>query len=357
MRIVHTIPGLNETSGVSYFVAEACSRIAEMGHDVTILYSACLECVPSAKVKLVEADTLDALGFRPDIVHVNAVWSPFSLRAMRWCVNRKIPFVVSPHGCLMPHVFRKGRLKKTVFYWLFLWTLMRRAKRIHVTAAAERTACEGLRLFGPYAEIPIGIDLPPLETEAPARESEKRTILFVSRLGYEKGLEILLEAWKNLARHFSAEGVDLVSRWRLVLAGPDWLGYKKVLDRKIAREGIAGVEFPGALSGAVKDRAYRACDVFVLPSFTENFSMVVLEALSYAKPCIVSTGAPWGVVAERGAGCWIPPTADAFEAALRRTVLMTDRERREMGLRGRALAAEMFDWSVICQKLERCYLS
>lgn len=356
MRIVHAIQGLGETSGVSYFVVEVCNRLAEMGHEVTILYSTSLRYAPCAKVRTVRADTLDALGFSPDVVHVNGIWSLFCLRAMRWCAARHLPYVVSPHGSLMPHVFKTGWLKKNAVYWLLLRPWMTRANVIHVTAAAERQACERMRLPGPYAEIPLGIDMPSLKAGGAGADTRKRrTILFVSRLGREKGLEVLLEAWKRLSRRLAAEGTDLASGWRLVLAGPDWFGNKKTLERKIAREGIAGVEFPGPLFGEAKDRAYRECDAFVLPSFNENFSMSVLEALSYAKPCIVSTGAPWEAVAERSAGYWIPPTVDEFEAALGRMIRLTDGERHMMGMNGRMLAAEKFSWPAICQAMEEVY--
>jgi glycosyltransferase involved in cell wall biosynthesis len=121
----------------------------------------------------------------------------------------------------------------------------------------------------------------------------------------------------------------------------------------------AGLEgdfmFSGPVTGEAKEALYRQADLFVLPSFTENFSMVVAEALSYGIPVITTTGTPWRVLEEEQAGWWVAPRADALAGALRQAIGQTVSERRAMGERGRALAAARYAWPGIGRQMSAFY--
>lgn len=340
MKIVHVVRSLLTTGGVSIFAAEAAGEQARLGHLVSLLYT----WLPRYPV----CDKVDARPFKnmnevlelPDVVHVHALWMREMVRAMFWCWRRRIPYVVSPHGGLMPRVFTKGRIKKWLVWHFMLKPLVRRAAAIHCTSSAEVEACKTLGLKGPFVVAPLGVKLPELNDN----ENKKNVVLFLGRISEEKGLVNLLDVWK-LVRH---------DDWTLKIAGPNW-GYRDILDAKIVNERIAGVEFVGTADDAKKDSLYREAKVFVLPSPMENFSMVVLEALAYGVPTIATKGAPWAELESERCGRWIEQGVEPLRAALAELMALSDEERVEMGARGRALAAAKYQWPAVAKKLLDCY--
>lgn len=177
-------------------------------------------------------------------------------------------------------------------------------------------------------------------------EGEQRMVLFLGRLGEEKGLELLLEAWKEIQ----------ITSGKLVLAGPSWQGYGEKLREKVEVEKIGGVEFAGPADEAMKDRLYRAADVFVLSSPMENFSLVVLEALAYGAPVICTKGTPWKCIEEQNCGWWIDYTRESFVRALKDALEASDEKLGEMGARARALAGT-YDWRRVAERLTGLYLN
>jgi glycosyltransferase involved in cell wall biosynthesis len=336
MKILHILRGLEQSSGISAFLVENANRQAACGHDVGLLYERYFEYRPSQRVKVFKGKTPFGIEFAPDIVHIHAVWSFFSIFAMLWCVLRRIPFVISPHGCLMPSVFGKKKWLKKMFYSLLVRPLMRKATAIHVTARPEAEAIRKLGFRQNIEIIPLGVDLPPHKTS----DSEKamRTMLFMGRISPEKGLVNLLQAWRQ---------IDFTG-WKLMLAGPDWKGYKVVIDNEITRLGLASnVLFPGIVVGDVKDEMYNSADCFVLPSPMENFSAVVLEALAHGLPVIATKGTPWNELEEYDCGWWIDQGVAPLANVLRQVLRMTDEELTKMGDRGMQLVRKKYLWEAV----------
>lgn len=339
MKILHALRGLEATSGISTFVVELCNRQAEAGHQVCFVYQRSLEHSFSPKVLVLQESDIERLGWRPDIVHVHAIWSPFSVRILRWCVKISIPFVVSPHGCLMPRVLQNGKIKKWIFLNLLLRPLLKKAKVWHCTGDGEVEACRSLGFIGPFEIVPIGCDVPKLGGE------RKNTVLFLGRISEEKGLRLLLDAW----------GVLKPENWTLVIAGPDWFGERKRLEDKIVTESIPNIRFVGVADAALKDCLYREAKVFVLPSPMENFSAVVLDALAYSVPVITTKGTPWRVISERNCGWWIEQGVRPLVEALGAALNMSDAERESMGAKGRMLVEERYVWDGVVNEMLAIY--
>ena len=345
MRVVHVIEGLPRTAGTTVFPIEVAREQLALGHEVEIVHFTFNDCADSG-VRIRRVESLDELGYCPDIVHIHAFWSLCQVRAMRWCRQNGVPYVVSPHGGLMPRVLRKGWLKKHLFFWVFVKSALAKAVALHCTGEGERTAVEALGIRTRTFTVPLGCRLPVGSEVKVKGEGEQRMVLFLGRLGEEKGLELLLEAWKEIQ----------TTSGKLVLAGPSWQGYGEKLREKVEVEKIGGVEFAGPADEAMKDRLYRAADVFVLSSPMENFSLVVLEALAYGVPVICTKGTPWKGIAEQDCGWWIDYTRESFVRALKDALEASDEKLGEMGARARALAGT-YDWRRVAERLTGLYLN
>ncbi len=340
MTMAHVIQGLPRTAGTTVFIREMAAAQAKLGHRVSLYYYAKGEDCddgPIDKVELRQISRPEEIGKDVDLVHYHAVWSICAVRTMAWCKRNRIPYVVSIHGCLMPRVFQHGRLKKAIFYHFILKRLLNSAAAIHTTGAGETEAVHNLGLRPPIIELPLGCNLPILAEDS----KPMKQILFLGRLSEEKGLETLLDAWKSVGR----------KDWELILAGPDWLGYKRVLDDKIASEGIGGVVFTGSADEKMKDQLYKDASYFVLASPVENFSMVVLDALAYGVPVICTTGTPWKCVVENYAGWWIKPNSSkSLCTALDSAISLPEEGRMRMSKNACKLA-EGFSWNSIAERM------
>lgn len=342
MKIVHVIQGLPRTAGTTVFPVELANEQLKAGNQVEIAHFTFNEC-ENSDISIRKIANLSDLGYIPDIVHIHALWGMCQVRAMGWCRKHKVRYIVSVHGCLMPRVLNKGWLKKHLFYWLYLRKNLQNAAAIHCTGEGEREAVEALGLKPPKIIAPLGCHIPQIE-EVKVR-GEQRNILFLGRLGEEKGLMFLLDAWKAIDH----------KNWKLTIAGPSWLGYGDRLREKVEVEKIASVEFTGNADEKMKDELYRAADLFILPSPMENFSMVVLDALAYGVPVICTKGTPWKCVEDNKCGWWIEPNSvEAIRVSLEEAMNLQQSEIEMMGARARNLA-NLFSWSEVAKMLEKAY--
>ena len=339
MKILHALRGLEATSGISTFVVELCNHQVRAGHQVCFVYQRSLERGFSPEVLVLRESELGLLGWKPDVAHIHAIWTPFSVRMLRWCVRNSIPYIVSPHGCLMPRVLQKGKFKKWIFLNLLLRPLLNKAGFWHCTGEGEVVACKNIGFSGPFSIVPLGCSI-----SEPGAE-KKNAVLFLGRISEEKGLRLLLDSWKVLRRE----------DWFLVLAGPDWFGERKVLEEKIKCESIPNVRFAGVADEDLKDKLYREAKIFVLPSPMENFSAVVLEALAHSLPVIATRGTPWRELQDNKCGWWIDQGQEALETALKCAMSITDDARVEMGTRGQKLVADKYSWDNVAASISALY--
>jgi glycosyltransferase involved in cell wall biosynthesis len=171
-------------------------------------------------------------------------------------------------------------------------------------------------------------------------------MLFLSRIHPKKGLPMLIDAWETVR----PEG------WRLVIAGPSERGHRAEIEAKIEASGLSeNLEVIGPVENHEKWEIYRKSDVFVLPTHSENFGVVVAEALASGIPAITTTGAPWEILEKHDCGWWVEPTVGALTEAISDSVQRTDEERLAMGKRGRQLVTQKYSWSSVSSRLQRAY--
>jgi len=218
---------------------------------------------------------------------------------------------------------------------------------------------------------PNGVDLPDL-ARRPGRAlieekfpetKDRRWVVFMSRLHPKKGIDLLLRAWARQKEVTSPEGgesfglLDSSSLGPvLILAGSDLIGYRKDVEKMVRELGAQdSVVITGEVQGEMKDALLANAEVFVLPSYSENFGIVVAEAMAWGRPVIASTGTPWQEVAEVGAGWWIKPEEDTLAKALAEAVGKRPEELEKMGAKGRALVEERYTWAAPARKLIEAY--
>jgi glycosyltransferase involved in cell wall biosynthesis len=291
-----------------------------------------------------------------DLVEISSLYLFPSTVAAHYCRRYGVPYLIRPHGTLDPYLFRHHRGRKWVYERLFEWRNLNRAAAIHFTTVEERELARPLGLKAPGVVAPIGVNLrdyayaPPDGTFLAAHPEtrDKKIILFLSRLNFKKGLDLLAKAFGRLVRQRD----DV----HLVLAGPDDEGYGAKVRKWLEAEGVLGkYTFTGMLLGADKLSALCNADVFVLPSYTENFGIAVVEAMALRLPVVISNKVnTWREVAGARAGLVVNCDAQEVSKALL-TLLDDPTMRREMGQQGRRLVEERFSWEIVGKQMVQVY--
>jgi glycosyltransferase involved in cell wall biosynthesis len=259
-----------------------------------------------------------------------------------------LPFIVSAHGTLEPWAWRHHSWKKRPAWWLWVHRDLRSAVVLRATARQEVEAMRTLGLRNPIALIPNGVDLPPASQKAGIRGQKPgvRSALFVSRIHPKKGLLNLVVAWSQVRP----------AGWRAVVCGPDECGHTQEVKQAVAEAGLSGVfDFMSPVYDAEKDALYASADLFVLPTFSENFGLVIAEALAAGVPVVTTKGTPWEELHTHQCGWWIDIGVEPLVAALREAVALSDEQRRNMGQRGRRLVEENYGWPKIGRDMKAVY--
>lgn len=294
---------------------------------------------------------------RADIVHNHGLWMWPNAYARMAAVRCGRPLVISPRGMLDTWSLRRSRIKKAVAWRLFEKRNLRSARLFHATSAAEVANVRAMELEQDIVLAPNGVDLPDLyrrprrsllESAFPQLQG-KRWVVFLSRLHPKKGLDVLLRAW-SLQREVAAEGA------MLVIAGPDLIGYGKDVERRIREAGLQdSVVLTGELRGERKDALLANAEVFVLPSYSENFGIAIAEALAWGRPVIASTATPWSEIADRKAGWWVDPETGALTRALGEALALPAGDLSTMGAAGRTLVANRYSWGAAAGTITDAY--
>ena len=293
-----------------------------------------------------------------EVVHLHGLWTGQNWAAGAAAREHGRPYIMTPHSMMMPWAWRRSWWKKRPIGWLFEHRNLRRAARLHALAAGEAEQMRALGFNERIEIVPNGLhaaeyaDLPSADgLIAKFPEMAKRKwLLFLGRSHPQKGIAPAMQACFDVL----AAGKD----WHLVVAGPDEIGWRPMLEAAVARKGLGPrVTFTGLLSREEVRACLGAARLLLQPSMGEGLSMSIIEALASGLPVLISTACNMPEVEEHGAGRVVPPERREIAKVLRELISMTDEDRAAMGRRGRELARERFDWSGLIPKYRRMYAS
>lgn len=285
-------------------------------------------------------------GHGADVLHANGIWLPGTRIAAAVARRLRIPLVVSPHGHIQPWAMAHRPLKKRVAWLAYGRRSLASATLVQAASVAESSGIRALGVRTPIAHVPNVVDLPDSLPAESDERSTARTALFLSRIHPSKGLLDLVSAWGRLRP----------AGWRVLVAGPDEIGHLAEVRRELARLGLEDVfEYVGAVPYEQRWRWYGKADLFVLPTYSENFGLTVAEALGAGVPVITTRAASWSVLEDRQCGWWIEPGVQALTQALGEAVNLDDVQREAMGARGRAYVLQAYSASSVAETLQIAY--
>jgi len=372
MHIIQTTTALApEFGGPVRTVPALCHELAILGHKVNLVYldfggnyqaiqmpsHPNLEYVPLAvKVNLglrplyipeYSSTVFDlAAGKKDLIIHDNGIWLPYSGALLEIAQRTDAKMITTTHGMLEPWAMGYGRIRKYLGWHLYQKKRLMKNDLLHATSWDEKENLRNLGLSVPITVIPNGTKLPDLTIIPRSSGSGRKQALFLSRIHPKKGLLNLVQA------------VDILrpADWEILIAGYDEGGHQETVREAVSQAGLNEYfKFLGPVDDQEKWQLYRSVDLFILPSYSENFGMVVAEALASEIPVITTTGTPWKDLVGYNCGWWVEPSVPQLVNSLREAFALDGEELEEMGFNGRKLVESKYSWSSIAEKMSRVY--
>lgn len=375
MKVVHVIGSFDPAKGgPQAVVVRLAAAQASLGHDVTIVsysddeirYRAMkatahipdfdkvrtfLLPMPDLRESLSgsrAAKAMAALISTADFVHMHGVWEMNLLRAAQLCRRYQVAYCICCCGMLDRWSMEQKSWKKRIALKLGFRKMLNGAAFIQALNQDEIDLMRPLQLRPPVIIIPNGIFLSEIEGGENSRYDlpDRRYVLFLSRLHYKKGLDILADAFRRIA--------PLFPETDLVVAGPDG-GAAAQFRNSICQAGLADrVHMTGGLYGAAKIAALKNAACFCLPSRQEGFSVAITEALACGVPVVITDACHFPEVADAAAG--IVGSVDASAVASGLAAILSDGDKAaQMGAAGARLVREKYTWPQIAMQTIDAY--
>jgi len=360
VKVVNELAGALEVIGVSSEIISAQGR--RVGNPETVTNDIPIhlfETGPIARLWTAHTPGLKKTLARKipdfDLVHIQELWHYPGYIASKIARSRNVPYIVTIHGELNEWNLQQKRLKKQIYMTAIQRGILQKSAALHAITQAESNRIRQLEIETPVAMIPNGTHTEEFEN-LPDRsqfvsrypELENRLIvLFLGRIQQKKGLDILAQAFGNLVR--TRHDV------RLVVAGPDEDNTLTEIKTILKSQGaLEKAVFPGMLTGEQKLEALGAADIFALTSYSEGFSVALLEALSAGLPLVITDECNFPEVGDSRAGFVVRPN-DSETASALMSLLDSADLRREMSENARRLVRSNYTWERIAEKMFTLY--
>lgn len=365
MNVIHMIEGIDrQGGGTSIAVTQLCDNLKKIHSNIELFTLQSLNDKVETDVHVqffdVDSATPKKLGISyamkkallqetalgNTVVHTHGLWSMQSVYPYSAWKENKSKYIVSPHGMLTEWALQQSPIKKRIMLNLCLRRSLLNASCLHATAESEIEDIRRMGLKNPVVLLPNGVELKQsLIANKENGKNRKNRLVFLSRIHKKKGLERLLNIWAEIHQTFP--------QWELVICGPGDEPYLSEIKARITHTSAARYQDP--VYGSEKDAFFEQADLFVLPTFSENFGVVVAEALAAEVPAIVTKGAPWEGLAINGCGWWVNNDEYSIKEGLLSALSMSEQQRHQMGKRGRQWAFAQFGWDRIATEMLETY--
>ncbi len=361
IKVLHFITSIDHCSGGTTTYLKLLTEGISKEVDITIVTGQTSNPVKINGVRIITLDLsiLKLIGFtlkvgevldelKPDIVHINGIWELPNTIIQNSAQKRKIPVIISPHGMLEPWILRRNPHKKNLALSLYQRQSITKATCLHATAVSEFDNIRKLGFRTDMAVIENGIKT----DEIKLKKSWKKTgtILFLSRVNPKKGIENLIDAVGRLREVFKS--------YKIIIAGEGEPEYVQTLKQKTADNHTQDqFIFLGGIYGKTKWALYRESDLFVLPTHSENFGIVIAEALACGTPVVTTIGAPWHDLKKYNCGWWIEHGVDPLTEALLDFSGKTEQKLEQMGRNGHQLINRKYTAEQMGTKMINLYHS
>jgi glycosyltransferase involved in cell wall biosynthesis len=266
-----------------------------------------------------------------------------------------VPYLVAAHGMAEPWALRHKALKKKIYTALIEGKNLRRASCLHALSRPEIGHLRAIAPRTPVALVPNGVDLGPFDALPPRSKLEaefpelagKFVLLFFGRIHVKKGLGLLARALGSV----KGDHPDL----QILLAGTDHGALAPFLAEAEAEGVSSKITVVGHVWGERARQVWATADAFVLPSYSEGFSMAILEALAARLPALVTTACHFPELAKAEGGIVVEPTAEGVTTGLRDLLERSTDERNRLAANGRELVESRYTWDRQATRLASVY--
>jgi glycosyltransferase involved in cell wall biosynthesis len=290
-----------------------------------------------------------------DLAHLHALFSPVTTLAATIARYHHLPYIIRPCGMLDPADLQKKKRLKQIYATLLERPNLAGAAAIHFTSKEEAKISERFGL-GSTGQMPVPRDLViPLGVTAGLfpkrlRESQVPIILFMSRIEPKKGLDLLIPALESILE----SGIE----FHFILAGsnPQDADYETQIKVQIYNSSLAKyTTITGFVSGDLKVEVLTKADLFVLPSYYENFGIAVAEAMAAGVPVVISDRIHIAEDIQQAEAGWVGPLEVGAIANSIKSALINPQERQRRGLNGKEYAKKHYNWEAIAQQTLDAY--
>ncbi len=354
IKVLHVIEKLNDEEGGLYnIVKNLCKFLPSAKNYVITAYIKNNKILNNFSCKVFKFKFINIYYKRLlfdniDIVHIHGIWSFLSTIIAITAILRGIPYVVSPQGMLEPWSLEQKSFKKKIALFLFWNKILYNSNYIIFSSAQEYRNFLKINKYKNfnYRIIPNGCE-PIREFKKKIIEKRKKNLLFLSRLHEKKGIINLVNVFKELNP----------SNWSLSIAGS---GNKYFLRNlvQLSRKNYSGnnIRFLGFADDKKKKKFFKNSDIFVLPSYSENFGIVVAEALSYGLPVLTTKNTPWSILSKYKCGWHIKNDKKNLKFYLSSIFKIKDKTLTEMSKNAKVLSNK-FKWPIIAKEFNNLYIN
>lgn len=293
-----------------------------------------------------------------NVGHIHSLWSYTTIALYKWAINKNKPYLFTSNAYLFESALNNSKLKKIIARILIFDRIIHKAECIQVNTINEYQRVRKLGFKNPICVIPNGVNLPDLKVKSMPpwhhnkETNNKKILLYLSRIHPQKGLDKLVDAWKEL------KGNQQIQDWHLVIVGFDFKNssFESGIINFVKSNNLSScITLLSGQFGKSMDACYANCDAFILPSYNEGSSIAALNAMAFSKPSLITPGCNIPNSFSTKSAIEIQANKDSIILGIIKLLSMSNEEKSLMGENARKLVEENFSWKFISLQIIDIY--